>query len=333
MDFRALKGTPIYAVADGVVVDVKDASAGHNYGTFVRVNHTQNYQTTYAHFSHAGVQVGDRVKAGDQLGLAGDTGNTGNPPASHLHLTLKQLGNTFTDWQTGIWPYSIFDPTPFLEHFEGVTWPGGSPGIPNVAKIDLLPYLRGDGRMYEVQHKDGPTETFQTQVAGKWFYQVKNSQWEEFSYDGNMIYRRRDTSPGPAPTGAERPGVLRWYTQYTAPFDYAAWCPRYMAIGQEWTGAGHQVQFYYKVSGCPKSATNSGGATNRVKLVARHPKITWNGITVEDVVQLYTYTTGEFMWFARGYGLVAWGNNEGSASAISEIHSGRASLVRETLPC
>ena len=66
--------------------------------------------------------------------------------------------------------------------------------------------------------------------------------------------------------------------------------------------------------------------------VARHAARTWNGITVNDVVEL---TNGTETWFyARGFGLVAWSAGWGQ-SAISEVHAPgtRPDNVREKLNC
>jgi hypothetical protein len=191
--------------------------------------------------------------------------------------------------------------------------------------IDLLPYFRGDGRMYEVRHPSGATETFQTQ-GSEVFYLVKNSQFEQFFVDGLHIWRGLDTSPGPAPDYAERPGELRFYRQFETGQNFARWIKRHMAVGEQYIGPGHNVQFYYK-SDCAPSSANSGSSTNRPVLIARHASKTWNGITVQDVIEIGGGS--ESFFFARGYGLVAWSSPWGE-SAISEIHSGRPDLQRET---
>jgi hypothetical protein len=198
---------------------------------------------------------------------------------------------------------------------------------PPAATVDLLPYLRGNGTLYEVRHPSGAQERFQTQVAGNEFYLVKNSQYEALKSDGDFIWRGLDTSPGPAPVYAERPGAMRYYRQYEAGQSWARWCKRHMAAGETYTGPGHHVQFHYK-SDCALSAANSGDAVNRVTLVRLHATKTWNGITCNDVAEL---TNGaERFWFARGLGLVAWQSSWGE-SAVSEIHAPgtRPNNVRE----
>jgi lysozyme len=204
------------------------------------------------------------------------------------------------------------------------------PRKPAPTGLDLLPYLRGDGRMYEVKHPSGATETFQTQADDGIFWQCKNRQWEQMKADAQWIMRGWDTSPGPAPDYAERPGHLRAYHQYETGADYARWCPRHMTVGQTWTGPGHLVQFVYK-SDCAPSAANSGPATNKVTFAAKHTIKTWNGITVQDVVELKN-NFGESFYYGLGHGLVAWKSAWGE-SAICEILTGRPPLQRENLPC
>jgi hypothetical protein len=226
-----------------------------------------------------------------------------------------------------------------LNHWNGTAVSLAAYRIPRKAKavaVDLLPYLKGDGRMYEVLHpprpdNPRPTETLQTQVEDGIFYQVKNSQWEQLKADNQWIMRGWDTSPGPAPDYAERPGHLRIYHQYEPGADFARWCPRYMTVGQTWNGPGHLVQFYYKDHACTPSAANSGNATNKMTFFARHASKTWNGITVNDVIEIGS-PGGERFWFGKNFGLCAWQSSWGE-SAICEILTGRPSLVREVIPC
>src|SRR5690606_27052889 len=49
LDFRAPDGSKIFAVAAGVVASVQRTDDGHPYGIYVRINHVDNWQTTYGH--------------------------------------------------------------------------------------------------------------------------------------------------------------------------------------------------------------------------------------------------------------------------------------------
>jgi hypothetical protein len=210
------------------------------------------------------------------------------------------------------------------------------PPSPPGKTYDLTEYIFGDGRQYEVRHANGSQETFQTQREGNTVYQVKNQQWEQFWHGDDYIWRGKDTSPGPAPDYAERPGELRWYWQSnTDPVEaMARWCRRYMAIGETWSSPyEHGVQFYYKKD-CVKSSANSGdGLRNNAKLVAHYDTfVTDQGGTVHDVILLEA--NGEKFYFGKDWGLIQWGHPESesgtkASSFTGELHSGRPHLTRE----
>lgn len=83
LDFAAPYGTPILAVAGGVVTSV---GYDGSYGNKVVVALDDGTEVWYAHMSAFAVSVGESVRAGEQLGSVGSTGNsTGN----HLHLEVR----------------------------------------------------------------------------------------------------------------------------------------------------------------------------------------------------------------------------------------------------
>ncbi|ABV92918.1 peptidase M23B [Dinoroseobacter shibae DFL 12 = DSM 16493] len=85
-DFAAAHGTPIYATADGVVVD---AGWHSGFGRMVKIRHAFGYQTVYAHMSKLRVKEGQRVSRGDRIG---DMGSTGRSTGVHLHYEVHQSG-------------------------------------------------------------------------------------------------------------------------------------------------------------------------------------------------------------------------------------------------
>lgn len=94
-DLFAPEGTPVVALADGVITDVSYDPLGGNTVTL----HTDSGLYIYmAHLkTRAAVSAGDRVKAGQFLGYVGTTGNAaGGPP--HLHIGIASNPNGF---QTG----------------------------------------------------------------------------------------------------------------------------------------------------------------------------------------------------------------------------------------
>lgn len=86
MDLEASIGDEVTAAADGVVL----ISAGLYYaGDCVYVDHGQGLVTMYFHLSERRVEPGQRVKRGQLLGLAGETGRSTRP---HLHFGVSALG-------------------------------------------------------------------------------------------------------------------------------------------------------------------------------------------------------------------------------------------------
>jgi murein DD-endopeptidase MepM/ murein hydrolase activator NlpD len=83
IDFRADEGTPVYAAADGIVIEPVDVDTGD--GKNVIISHYTNVNTFYAHLSKVIVNEGDKVKQGDLIGYVGSTGESTGP---HLHFEL-----------------------------------------------------------------------------------------------------------------------------------------------------------------------------------------------------------------------------------------------------
>lgn len=89
IDLAGRKGTPIYAVADGVVVAAQDEGV-QGFGGWIVLSHIiegREYSTVYGHMDPGGVQVkvGERVQAGQQIAVMGNSGQSTGP---HLHFEL-----------------------------------------------------------------------------------------------------------------------------------------------------------------------------------------------------------------------------------------------------
>ncbi|MFJ1701847.1 peptidoglycan DD-metalloendopeptidase family protein [Kitasatospora sp. NPDC088346] len=83
VDFVVGTGTSIKAIAAGTVVS---AGNGGAYGNEIVIKHADGKYSQYAHLSSIGVQVGQTVTAGQQIGLSGATGNVSGP---HLHFEIR----------------------------------------------------------------------------------------------------------------------------------------------------------------------------------------------------------------------------------------------------
>jgi len=84
-------GTPIHAVADGVVIYTTDSIAG--LGGLVMVRHGDGWTSVYGHASRILVTRGQAVKRGQTVALSGDTGFADRP---ELHFELRK-GRTPVD--------------------------------------------------------------------------------------------------------------------------------------------------------------------------------------------------------------------------------------------
>ncbi|WP_034061568.1 M23 family metallopeptidase [Lacinutrix jangbogonensis] len=87
MDFTAPRGTPIYAVGDGVVERADSNSSG--YGKHIRINHGYGYVSLYAHLYKYKIGKNQKVKRGDLIGFVGSTGRSEAP---HLHYEIFKDG-------------------------------------------------------------------------------------------------------------------------------------------------------------------------------------------------------------------------------------------------
>lgn len=68
-------------------------SAPHyGYGNCIVIKHADGLETLYSHQSKNLVKVGQKVKAGDLIGLTGRTGRATTP---HLHFEVKWKGRRF----------------------------------------------------------------------------------------------------------------------------------------------------------------------------------------------------------------------------------------------
>lgn len=103
LDFRAGFGTPIKAVADGVVLYA--GNSGDWAGNHVAIRHAGGVTTMSSHMSSMAVSSGQSVTAGQVIGYVGSTGRSFGP---HLHFELYPVGVRYGD------VYRAVNPVPYL---------------------------------------------------------------------------------------------------------------------------------------------------------------------------------------------------------------------------
>lgn len=132
IDIVAPWGTPMYAVEDGIICDVKTDPGG--YGMHVRFltgdskdNKTIFHEWTYGHCSAIFVKIGDTVKAGQKIANMGNTGfvvsstngggfwvdGSNKYAGTHLHLGMRDI----TYPKSGGWRYNTLTPKIQIENY------------------------------------------------------------------------------------------------------------------------------------------------------------------------------------------------------------------------
>lgn len=114
-DLKLNIGDSIHSVFDGIVRIAKFDRRG--YGNYVLIRHNNGLETLYGHLSKTNVVVGQVVKAGELIGLGGNTGRSTGP---HLHFEVRYQGNAIDpmylfDFQTASLNTEEFTLTP--DHF------------------------------------------------------------------------------------------------------------------------------------------------------------------------------------------------------------------------
>jgi murein DD-endopeptidase MepM/ murein hydrolase activator NlpD len=104
VDFAAIEGTPVYALASGLVTDSRNGDFARakgllSYGERIFIAHNDGSIALFAHLKERFAKVGHQVSAGELIGTTGKTGDCTGP---HLHLGLIVEGR-------------FVDPMPMIE--------------------------------------------------------------------------------------------------------------------------------------------------------------------------------------------------------------------------
>lgn len=89
LDIKVYVGDTIRAAFSGKVRIVRNQGAKKGYGKYIVIRHNNGLETIYGHLSKQLVAENQEVRAGDVIGLGG---NTGRSTGSHLHFETRLCG-------------------------------------------------------------------------------------------------------------------------------------------------------------------------------------------------------------------------------------------------
>lgn len=146
VDLDLETGDTVVSAFDGVV---RMSRFYYGYGNMVVVRHHNGLETLYGHLSKVEVEPGQEVKAGQMVGLGG---NTGHSFGSHLHFEIRFMGQPI-------------DPSKFIA-FDKFSL------VNNEVQIDSAMFA--NNKLVKKQHKDGDfSETHYKAVKKPKYHVIK----------------------------------------------------------------------------------------------------------------------------------------------------------------
>lgn len=87
LDFRVAKGDAVRASAAGTVIFA--GKAPERFGNLVVIDHGGGWHSAYGHLDRVTVKDGEKVRAGERIGIGGQTGEATGP---ELHFEIRKDG-------------------------------------------------------------------------------------------------------------------------------------------------------------------------------------------------------------------------------------------------
>jgi len=166
IDIRAPRGTPVRAIANGVVMEAVEKTTG--FGKYVIIKHSSvpledggvdDLYSGYAHLSGLKTETGKAVKKGEIIGYVGDTGTATTP---HLHFQIDRSSAPYHLW----WPFSSAQASAAnLDFFDAINAGIGKiDGARNT--VNPLKWVSAFRNFAGGDTSDNNTETTTTEVSG-----------------------------------------------------------------------------------------------------------------------------------------------------------------------
>lgn len=116
IDFKADRGTPVYATADGIV-EFAGFHKSSGFGNLIILQHNFGFKTYFAHLDAVKIKTGDFISKGQLIGLSGNTGLSTGP---HLHYEIRHLFTTLNPEPFISWDITNFDS--LFTKVKGIKW-------------------------------------------------------------------------------------------------------------------------------------------------------------------------------------------------------------------
>ncbi len=100
-DYGVPIGTPVLAVADGILNYAGHSANRTMEGNNVTIQHTENLSTKYMHLSVILVKRDELIKRGEVIALSGDTGNRAMTPHLHFQVNRAEHVNPYPEFWYG----------------------------------------------------------------------------------------------------------------------------------------------------------------------------------------------------------------------------------------
>ncbi len=172
-DFIAADGTPIFATGDGTVLRAYN-SGDKSFGNSVLLRMQGAGVARYAHLQTYFVETGDKVLAGQEIGL---TDNTGLSTGAHLHFELAPDGG-FASNKSKVDPAPMIHDRPLTWHLTANAVYENHSLIPGVLNENRL-QLRAEANL--LMESDGANGMSLTAVSGTFFVQSFTGQYDKGS--------------------------------------------------------------------------------------------------------------------------------------------------------
>ena len=178
----------ITAWEDGIVIASYFMTGGGN-TVVIRHEGTQWYQTRYVHLKSRNVVVGQKVNAGQKIGVGGNTGNSTGP---HLHFEVLLIPNGYKVFSYGDRVRYAIDPL-LVTFFSEVTGTGVQKMTENTDKLPLAIPKFNNVRIRSTpailaNNSVGHVPVGGLRYLGESVELINGYKWAKLLSDGKVVY-------------------------------------------------------------------------------------------------------------------------------------------------